>query len=79
MIFPWRSGSKPDPTEQRLLDAFEEVFFEVFGGNGRIIPHEVIPLAAETVDEAENTEGAGAGSPAALTGMTGGSCVTDFE
>jgi hypothetical protein len=33
-----------------LFNAFEEVFFEVFAGNGRVIPHEVIPLSAEAVN-----------------------------
>jgi hypothetical protein len=61
------------------LDAFEEIFFEVFGCDGRIIPHEVIPLAAEAVNEAENTEGAGTGAPAALAGMAGRGFVANFE
>ena len=47
-------GFKPSQIKQKLSDAFEEVFFKVFADDGRVIPHEVIPLAAEAVDEAEN-------------------------
>ena len=51
----------------------------MFAGDRRIIPHEVIPLAAQAVDQAENAEGAGTGPPAALAGMAGRSFVADFE